>query len=290
MTHLPRSAPSPPSDQVYSLTRQGEAELNGAGTKLSPTQLQLLVRFDGTLTLAQIKSVMASVSVDAFLRTVRSLQDANLIAVAQADRFELELDAQLRMFAPTGDSPEATAGMLSLRKSGYFVEIAREQSTPRQPDREGALTAVVVEDEPVLAKFINTYLALEGFEVRLATNRAEVVQQFNLRPVPDIVLLDVALPDANGFEILARLRQHKAFALLPVIMLTGMATREAVIRGIEGGANGYVTKPFQPDALMRAVRTVLGLPEPKPTDLWEAGDGVITRRQHRPPPHSRGRG
>jgi len=51
---------------------------------------------------------------------------------------------------------------------------------------------------------------------------------------------------------------------VPVIMLTGKATREAVLKGIAGGADGYITKPFEPDALLRAVRTVLGLPEEDP--------------------------
>jgi CheY-like chemotaxis protein len=212
------------------------------------------------------------------MQTIRDLQDRNLIALAQTDRFEMELGAQLQRFAVSVDSPQATAGMLSLRKSGYYVEIARGQARRAPPADGRALTAVVVEDEPILAKFIQTYLSLEGFEVRLAANRAEVVQQLNGHRLPDLVLLDVGLPDVDGFDILARLRQLSAFAHVPVIMLTGMATREAVIRGLEAGANGYVTKPFQPDALMRAVRTVLGMASTDAADPWGSGDGALTRK------------
>jgi two-component system OmpR family response regulator len=73
------------------------------------------------------------------------------------------------------------------------------------------------------------------------------------------VLLDVRLPDANGFDILLRMKQHPALKSIPVIMLTGEATRESVMRGLAGGADGYVTKPFELAILLNAVRSVLGL-------------------------------
>jgi DNA-binding response OmpR family regulator len=117
---------------------------------------------------------------------------------------------------------------------------------------------VVVEDDPQLARFISSYLAFEAFTVRTAANREQVLAEFKKLPLPDLVLLDVVLPDADGFQILASLRKHPAFCKVPVIMLTGKATREAVLQGLAGGADGYITKPFEPDALMAAVRTVLG--------------------------------
>jgi DNA-binding response OmpR family regulator len=93
---------------------------------------------------------------------------------------------------------------------------------------------------------------------RVAGNRQQVLDEFRKPPVPDLVLLDVVLPDINGFEVLASLRRHPSFRQVPVIMLTGKATREAVLQGLAGGADGYVTKPFEPEALMNAVHTVLG--------------------------------
>jgi DNA-binding response OmpR family regulator len=91
-----------------------------------------------------------------------------------------------------------------------------------------------------------------------------------------VVLLDVLLPDADGFDVLLGLRRSKALNDVPVIMLTGKATREAVLKGMTAGADGYVTKPFEAESLMRAVRTVVGLPEPgnpvKVQDPWSNGD------------------
>ncbi|MDP1565218.1 MAG: response regulator, partial [Polaromonas sp.] len=118
----------------------------------------------------------------------------------------------------------------------------------------------VVDDEPMLAKFIQSYLMFEGFKVRVASNREEVITEFRKQPAPDLILLDVVLPDADGFDILLRLRQHPLLKDVPVIMLTGKATREAVLKGLAAGADGYVTKPFEADALMHVVRTVLGMP------------------------------
>ncbi|MDH4191878.1 MAG: response regulator, partial [Betaproteobacteria bacterium] len=86
-----------------------------------------------------------------------------------------------------------------------------------------------------------------------------ILAAFREPPRPDLVLLDVTLPDADGFDVLAKMRLHPALKTVPVIMVTAIATREAVIKGILRGADGYITKPFEVDVLLKAVRTVLGL-------------------------------
>jgi two-component system OmpR family response regulator len=83
------------------------------------------------------------------------------------------------------------------------------------------------------------------------------------QPLPDLILLDVNLPDVNGFDILAKMRQHPVLKIIPVVMLTAEATRESVLKGLQGGADGYVTKPFEPDLLVNAVKAVLGIGAPK---------------------------
>ena len=102
-------------------------------------------------------------------------------------------------------------------------------------------------------------MTFEGFEVRTAANRDEIVQAMREPPRPDLVLLDVNLPDANGFDVLAKMRQHPGLRDVPVMMLTTVSTRESIIRGLTLGANGYITKPFQPDVLVKAMRTLFGL-------------------------------
>jgi DNA-binding response OmpR family regulator len=118
---------------------------------------------------------------------------------------------------------------------------------------------LAVEDDPDLSRLLQFMLKQEKFEARTAMNRDEVVAELRKLPSPDLVLLDVMLPDANGFDILARMKQHPALKVIPVIMLTGEATRENVVRGLAGGADGYITKPFDVAVLRSAVKYVLGL-------------------------------
>lgn len=245
---------------VYTLTPRGQEELRGGATSLSQTEIELLVRIDGSQTVSQLRAGMTPAASGMFTAAFMVLQDKKLVMLAEVDPFTEQFSARMSDFAVTQAEEEADSGAASLKKAGYYVRIARPRgpAKPREPGH--TLSAIVVDDEPMLAKFIQSYLSFEGFKVRVASNREEVVAEFRKQPAPDLILLDVVLPDADGFDILLRLRQHPALKDVPVIMLTGKATREAVLKGLAAGADGYVTKPFEADALMHVVRTVLALP------------------------------
>ncbi len=255
---------------IYKLTPRGQQELRGSATTLSPSEIEVLIRVDGILSGAQIKAGMPAVAKETFAATVKGLLDRRLLEEAEPDPFADQFTTQLNKLALTQAEAEADSGAVSLRKTGYYVSIARPRGPARTLAPGEVLSAIVVDDEPTLAKFIQSYLSFEGFHVRLAGNRAEVIAELNKAPIPDLILLDVMLPDADGFDILLRLRQHPALKNVPVIMLTGKATRESVLKGLASGADGYITKPFEADALMHAVRTVVGLPEDTsaPRDMW----------------------
>ncbi|HET8745123.1 MAG TPA: response regulator [Ramlibacter sp.] len=259
------------NEDIYGLTPLGESELRSSATRLTPAQIDVLVRLDGTLTIAQVVASLpppARVGFDAVFRT---LLDRRLVTLVELDPFTRTWNAQVELLTHAVQPEKADAGLSSLQRSGFYVQIARERSTLPAPHPGRAPTAVVIEDDVALGKFTGTLLKLSGFEVRNAHNRAEVVAEIRRPPIPDLILLDVMLPDADGFDILLRVRQHPALKNVPVIMLTGKATREAVLKGIAGGADGYITKPFEPDALLRAVRTVRGLPEEDPPGRGDAG-------------------
>ena len=199
---------------------------------------------------------------------------------AQDDPFDLQLRADLDSFSRAIGEGDADATLRSLNAAGFYVEIARERKRPAGAGGvQAGYTAIVIEDDPFLAKFVQSFLAFEGATVRMAATRAEVVTELNRRPLPDLVLLDVSLPDVNGFDILQRIRQHRLLGDTPVLMLTGAATRKDVLRGMSEGADGYVTKPFRPESLTRAVRTVLGLParDSGGGDLWKNPDSKQSR-------------
>jgi CheY-like chemotaxis protein len=257
-------------NQVYALTRRGEAQLRGAHTTLPSSALDLLVRIDGRSTVASIRSAMAGTSADDVAGTFEWLIQSGLIEPASAaDDGMIDFDAPSGAAAPLAPSAsavssatsEAGVGLTSLQQQGYFVRIARRPAARPQLPIDRKPLVIVVEDEPQLAKFLMHYLVLDGFEVRTAANRAEIVESVRLPPRPDLVLLDVMLPDADGFDVLMKMRAHPSLADVPIIMLTAKTTREAVIKGLAGGADGYITKPFQTDVLMKAIRTMFGMPD-----------------------------
>ena len=160
-------------------------------------------------------------------------------------------------------SAEAEKGVSSLKQKGYYVRISQRPAAARAAKEGGEITILVVDDDPDLLKLLRTYLKMEGYAVRTAEKRDDIVVALQQPPKPDLILLDVQLPDANGFDVLAKMRQHPYMKTIPVIMLTGEATREAVIQGLQRGADGYITKPFEPDMVVQAVKAVLG-PTPPP--------------------------
>jgi two-component system, OmpR family, response regulator len=156
---------------------------------------------------------------------------------------------------------EAESGTAALKLNGYYVSIARKAASTIAPAGGTSYTVLVVEDDPELQGALKILLIMEKFVPRLAANREEILEALRTPPLPDVALLDVGLPDTNGFDVLARMRRHPRLKSIPVIMLTGMAKREDVMRGLAGGADGYITKPFDRDVLLTGIRAVLGLGE-----------------------------
>lgn len=155
---------------------------------------------------------------------------------------------------------EATTGSPELARSGYYVAIARRaENGPVEPSQGERHEILVIEDDPHMVRLMGEVLEMAGFATRFASHGAEINAELRKRPPPDLVLLDVTLPDADGFVILERLRSHPRVGRLPVILVTGKSDMADVARGLALGADGYVSKPFRVTALVTAVNTVLGL-------------------------------
>ncbi|MCX6057780.1 MAG: response regulator transcription factor [Chloroflexi bacterium] len=112
---------------------------------------------------------------------------------------------------------------------------------------------LVVDDEERMVRFIRMNLEHDGFQVSEAFNGKQAIQK--LRDVtPDLILLDIMMPDLDGFEVLETLRE---ISNVPVIMLTAKGEEDDRVRGLELGADDYVTKPFSPRELVSRVKAVL---------------------------------
>lgn len=112
---------------------------------------------------------------------------------------------------------------------------------------------LVVDDEERMVRFIRLNLEHDGFQVIEAYNGAQAMEKMRTN-LPDLILLDVMLPDIDGFEVLRMIRE---ISTVPVIMLTAKGEEEDRVRGLEGGADDYITKPFSPRELVSRVRAVL---------------------------------
>jgi two-component system OmpR family response regulator len=154
---------------------------------------------------------------------------------------------------------EASKGSPQLAKTGFYVAMARHAGGKILPRNGQRHSVLIVEDDKDLSGLVGEVLAKAGFLTRFARNRAEINADFNKPPLPDLVLLDVALPDADGFQILERIRGNPKISKMPVIMMTGKSEVTDVARGLSLGADGYVTKPFKISGLVSAVNTVLGI-------------------------------
>lgn len=115
---------------------------------------------------------------------------------------------------------------------------------------------LVVDDEPDVLVLCEVNLELEGFDVRTASDGVQALEAV-AGERPDVILLDVKLPRMDGFTTLERLQADPATADIPVILLTAYAMPSDQIRGWKGGAADYLTKPFNPSALVAAVRQTL---------------------------------
>jgi diguanylate cyclase (GGDEF)-like protein len=102
---------------------------------------------------------------------------------------------------------------------------------------------LVVDDDPVVARFLAMDLELEGYDVDVVTDGTLALQQA-VRMLPDLVLLDVELPGTDGFEVLRAIRASPPTASLPVIMLTGRSEASDKVLALSAGADDYIVKPF----------------------------------------------
>ncbi|MBX7213049.1 MAG: response regulator transcription factor [Thermoflexales bacterium] len=118
---------------------------------------------------------------------------------------------------------------------------------------EDAKLVLVVDDEPRMTNFIRMNLELENFRVVAAENGLEAIKQSRER-LPDCILLDVMMPEMDGFETLRALREETN---APIIMLTARSDEDDKVRGLNLGADDYITKPFSPRELVSRVKAVV---------------------------------
>ncbi len=143
-----------------------------------------------------------------------------------------------------------------------------------------AAEVLVVEDEPDIRNLIVLHLSREGFRCRTAKSGPEALREARAA-TPDLVILDLMLPDLDGLEVCRRLRSDAATATIPIIMLTAKADEVDRVVGLEMGADDYVVKPFSPKELIARIRAVLRRARPAAeARVLRAGAVTIDSMRH----------
>jgi len=145
------------------------------------------------------------------------------------------------------------------------------EKVPDSLENPAPRLVLVVDDEPRMIRFIRMNLELEGYQVIEARNGLQALEQVR-QHLPDLIVMDVMMPEMDGFETLRLLRE---ISTVPVILLTVKSDEEDKIRGLELGADDYITKPFSPRELNSRVHAVMrraDWPAPPPRTILAIDD------------------
>lgn len=127
-------------------------------------------------------------------------------------------------------------------------------ANPSQPTRQPSL--LIVEDEQDLLEVLRFSLTREGFSVRTAENGEDAIRMVRQKR-PDLIVLDLMLPTIDGLSVCRALRTNDQTRAVPIVMLTAKGEESDIVKGLEAGADDYVTKPFSPKVLLARINAVL---------------------------------
>jgi CheY-like chemotaxis protein len=190
------------------------------------------------------------------------LEDLGLLAsAADAASHDLDFTSSLKLPELIAEdrkrlAQDAREAGASLSRKGVYLAADRLKNRAASTKAAAETVVLIVEDDPDQLALAELRVGMARYQVR-ATDSAKGLMEALKAGAPDLLLLDVMLPDGDGFEILAGLRRHPAHALLPVILLTVRGEAADVLKGLALGADGYVTKPYSRDLLADLIRRVL---------------------------------
>jgi len=256
-------------DRIYSRTESGEEALTSGDVAIPSEYRRILRVIEGETHADVIRGRLRHYDDALIADWLAELEElgfvrSNPAEVTQNLHFSGILNAQrLAAAQRTADDSQrigleqTQAAVTALARAGAFLSLDRLNNRQPLAKKPTDIRVLIVEDDPDQAALADLRVSMGGYDVRLARNCAELVQELRTRAAPDAVLLDVMLPDGNGFDVLASIRRHPKLALLPVVMLTMLAKPDEVGRGLALGADGYVTKPYSKKILTDTLRAVL---------------------------------
>ena len=197
--------------------------------------------------------------VDEWLTEFEALRLIESISAAEVDLSRIARSTEPPPLEPEDREAlqrDAQFADISLSRLGVYVAYDRIANRPASAKRPTSTVALVVEDDADQLAFAVRRLTDAGYVARTAGGVQALFQSLQER-VPDAIFLDIGLPDGDGFEVLATLRRHPSYALLPIVMLTARGEAADVAKGLALGADGYITKPYGKNSLDYLLRYVM---------------------------------
>jgi two-component system, OmpR family, response regulator len=256
------------SDRSYRITDTGKDARAGQDTAIPTDYRRLLALIEAKTHFDVIRGRLREYPDQLLEEWLAELEELGFIEALPSDSGS-ELDFTAHFKSAPAKEPKvlpqdaerlartaAEAGS-ALERSGLFLARERIANLPKGKRSPAQTTVLIVEDDPDQLALADLRVSMAGYAVRVARNAAELLAELRTRQPPDIMLLDVMLPDGDGFDILAKIRSHRSMAMLPVVMLTAKTAAADIKRGLALGADAYVTKPYSKSVLVDAIRQVL---------------------------------
>jgi CheY-like chemotaxis protein len=205
------------------------------------------------------RRLLRSIDVEGDTRAIRELLSQHPEQLVHDWLHELEELGFIESRAATQPASKAAAEAAAvLADTGAY--LARRSGEPRNRKPAAETTILIVEDDPDQLALADLRVSAAGYKVRAVGSVSELTRSLVPGEVPDLVLLDVMLPDGNGFDVLSELRRNPSFASLPIILLTVVSEPAHIAQGLALGADGYVTKPYSKNILVGVIKGALGDP------------------------------
>jgi len=251
---------------TYYLTAAGKAALWAEGTGAVPLDYKRilgLVEFQGHAEV--IRGRLRRFSDDLISEWLGELVHLGLIEERDAEDMD---DITFTGKRPPSPPPMLDVDQLRLAKdsvvagatlvrTGAYLADERVANIPPLNKPVGQTVIQLVEDDPDQIALADLRLKMAGYVVRIADCSKALSKTLREQSPPDLLLLDVMLPDGNGFDILGKLRARPEYALLPIVMLTVKAELADIRNGLRLGADGYITKPYSKNIVAEIIRRVL---------------------------------
>ena len=251
-----------PQARIYRRTEAGKKTLESQDSKVPAEHRRVLGLVETDAHSDVIRGFLRRHSDKLIFEWLDTMEQLGLLESAPAEQ-QHDLDFTTSLKLPTLIAEDRNrlaqdaqiAGAVIADKGAYLsAERLKNGVVSMRPPAETVV--LIVEDDPDQAALAELRVAAAGYRVTLAASVEEMTKALK-QGVPDLLLLDVMLPDGDGFDVLGKLRRHPLYALLPIVMLTVKAATGDIQHGLALGADGYVTKPYRKEVLAETIGRVL---------------------------------